>query len=132
MSILLDKPVKRTSMTIWVPRESWMFLQARMQQERMGLELSVNARKRLNQAFTDFSHEGKKQLKDGDLGGCIGSPENAWEAVRVEWDTDGDNEALAFLPEEIELPEGVSDEESISDYISEQTGFCHRGYVLSV
>lgn len=28
MSILLDKPVKRTSMTIWVPRESWMFLQA--------------------------------------------------------------------------------------------------------
>ena len=73
MSILLDKPVKRTSMTIWVPRESWMFLQARMQQERMGLELSVNA---------DFSHEGKKQLKDGDLGGCIGSPENAWEEGR--------------------------------------------------
>ena len=64
MSILLDKPVKRTSMTIWVPRESWMFLQARMQQERMGVELSVNARKRLNQSFTDFSHEGKKQLKD--------------------------------------------------------------------
>lgn len=24
MSILLDKPVKRTSMTIWVPRESWI------------------------------------------------------------------------------------------------------------
>ena len=44
MSILLDKPVKRTSMTIWVPRESWMFLQAQMQQERMGVELSVNAR----------------------------------------------------------------------------------------
>ena len=54
------------------------------------------------------------------------------KAVRIEWDTDGDNEALALLPEEIELPEGVSDEESISDYISEQTGFCHRGYVLSV
>lgn len=82
MSILLDKPVKRTSMTIWVPRESWMFLQARMQQERMGVELSVNARKRLNQSFTDFSHEGKKQLKDGDLGGCIGSLENAWEEGR--------------------------------------------------
>ena len=54
------------------------------------------------------------------------------KAVRIEWDTDVDNEALAFLPEEIELPEGVSDEESISDYFSEQTGFCHRGYVLSV
>lgn len=46
------------------------------------------------------------------------------KAVRIEWDTDGDNEALAFLPEEIELPDGMSDEESISDYISEQTGFC--------
>lgn len=54
------------------------------------------------------------------------------KAVRIEWDTDGHNETLAFLPEEIELPEGLSDEESISDYISEQTGFCHRGYELAV
>ena len=63
MSILLDKPVKRTSMTIWVPRESWMFLQARMQQERMGVELSANARKRLIKLLQISHMRGKNNLK---------------------------------------------------------------------
>lgn len=52
------------------------------------------------------------------------------KAVNIKWDTDGDMELLEELPTEIEIPEGMTDEEEISDYISDETGFCHNGYVL--
>ena len=37
---------------------------------------------------------------------------------------------LEYLPTEVEIPEGMTDEEEISDYISDEIGFCHNGYVL--
>ena len=46
------------------------------------------------------------------------------KAVNINWDTDGENVAL---PEEIELPVGMTDYEEISDYLSDVTGFCHFG-----
>lgn len=56
------------------------------------------------------------------------------KATNIEWDlSDEDNEINAEdlnLPTEIELPEGMTDEDEISDYISEVTGFCHYGYEL--
>lgn len=52
------------------------------------------------------------------------------KAINIKWDTDGDVELLQKLPKEIEIPEDVTDEEKISDYISEFTGFCHGGFEL--
>lgn len=57
--------------------------------------------------------------------------ENYMKAVNIKWDTDGDMELLNELPTEMEIPEGMDDDEDeISDYLSDQTGFCHDGYEL--
>lgn len=45
--------------------------------------------------------------------------------VKVEWDTDG--ETVDSLPTEVEIPDEVTDEE-ISDWLSNEYGFCHKGY----
>lgn len=50
------------------------------------------------------------------------------KATNIEWDID--NEENVLLPTEIEIPEGMTDEEEISDYLSEATGFCHKGFDL--
>lgn len=34
------------------------------------------------------------------------------------------------LPNEITIPNDIEDEEAISDYISDVTGFCHKGFEL--
>lgn len=52
------------------------------------------------------------------------------KAVNIKWDTDGDTDLLAGLPIEIEIPNGMTDEDEISDYISDKTGFCHFGFDL--
>lgn len=54
----------------------------------------------------------------------------------IKWDTDNDFSTLRLLPSEIAVPENVErlfeeNEDAISDYISEQTGFCHFGYKVS-
>lgn len=46
----------------------------------------------------------------------------------IEWDID-ENDDIE-LPKTIEIPEGMIDEEEISDYLSEQTGYCHRGFCI--
>lgn len=51
------------------------------------------------------------------------------KVVNIVWDTDGEN---VKLPNEIELPFGMVDEDEISDYISDETGFCHYGFELIV
>lgn len=49
-------------------------------------------------------------------------------AEMIEWDKDeGDN---TELPKTIEIPEGMIDEDKISDYLSEQTGYCHKGFSI--
>lgn len=52
------------------------------------------------------------------------------KATNIKWDTDENEEVFESLPTEIEIPDGMTDEEEISDYISEKTGFYHTGYVL--
>lgn len=49
------------------------------------------------------------------------------KAINIKWDTDGEK---IDLPTEIDIPEGITDEEEISDYISDETGFCHYGFDL--
>lgn len=59
------------------------------------------------------------------------------KATNIEWDVDfeedeNEEELMAELnlPTEIELPDGMEDEDDISDYISDLTGFCHYGFDL--
>lgn len=51
------------------------------------------------------------------------------KAINIEWDFDTEEE-LEDLPTEIEIPDGMTDEEEISDYITDETGFCHFGFEL--
>ena len=60
-------------------------------------------------------------------------------AYNIEWDTDNDKAIFAQLPKEIEIPEEVwkeyeeyQDEDIISDYLSDDTGFCLFGFDLKV
>lgn len=50
-------------------------------------------------------------------------------AINIEWDVDYE-EQLEDLPKEIEIPEGMTDEEEISDWLSDETDFCHNGFEL--
>jgi len=52
------------------------------------------------------------------------------KAINIKWDTDGDIEVLKGLPTEMKIPEGMTDEEEISDYLSDEIGFCHMGFNL--
>ncbi len=49
------------------------------------------------------------------------------KATHIKWDTDGEK---IKLPIKIELPDGMTDEDEISDYISDQTGYCHMGFCI--
>lgn len=58
------------------------------------------------------------------------------KATNIEWDvSDNDmtdeemQDTLEILPKEIDIPDGM-DEDAVSDYLSELTGFCVFGYVL--
>lgn len=53
------------------------------------------------------------------------------KAINIQWDVD-DNNMLEYLPTEIEIPDDLEDEEEISDYISDVTGFCHMGFDLNI
>lgn len=63
--------------------------------------------------------------------------------TNIKWDTDGDEEVFATLPQEIDVPEyflekknfeidGEYDEDEmldqLSDWISDEYGFCHGGF----
>lgn len=52
------------------------------------------------------------------------------KAVNIEWDVEGEDVEFDALPDEIPLPANMTDVEEISDYITEQTGFCHKGFEL--
>ena len=57
------------------------------------------------------------------------------KAIDIEWDIDRKKE-LEFLPKEIPIPDDMIQEDpddyndDISDYISDLTGYCHRGFKL--
>ena len=50
-------------------------------------------------------------------------------AINIIWDCDFE-EDLENLPTEIDIPNRMTNEEEISDYITDETGFCHKGFVL--
>lgn len=57
--------------------------------------------------------EGKKTMK---------------RVFNIEWDTDGDKKLLVSLPTEMEIPDDIETIDEASDYITEETGFCHFGF----
>lgn len=55
--------------------------------------------------------------------------DNVFKAVNIDWDTDGED---VDLPKEVVIPKSIaSDEDAISDYLSNLTGFCHRGFSVT-
>lgn len=50
-------------------------------------------------------------------------------AINIQWDVDSE-EDFELLPQRVEIPEGMTDEDEISDYLSDLTGFCHYGFSL--
>ena len=52
------------------------------------------------------------------------------KAVNIKWDTDGDKKLFEELPTEIYIPDGMDDDDEISDYISDATGFFHYGFEI--
>ena len=52
------------------------------------------------------------------------------KAINIKWDVDTEEE-LEDLPTEIEIPNNIDIEDDvISDYLSDVTGFCHYGFEL--
>lgn len=51
------------------------------------------------------------------------------KAFNILWDVDCKKD-LFNLPTEVQIPDNLKDEEEISDYLSDLTGFCHRGFML--
>lgn len=52
------------------------------------------------------------------------------KATNIQWDIDPEYKNEVSLPSEIEIPDNITDEDEISDYISNQTGYCHCGFTL--
>lgn len=61
------------------------------------------------------------------MGGLRKEREIIMKAFNIIWDIDGEE---IELPTEIEIPDGMTDEDEISDYLSDETGFCHFGFKL--
>ena len=58
------------------------------------------------------------------------------KAVNIKWDTDGDMELLEELPTEVEIPDYlITDDEDdllddVSDWLSDEFGFCHDAFEI--
>lgn len=50
------------------------------------------------------------------------------KAINIQWDIDAEEDVI--LPTELDIPFGMTDEDEIADYLSDQTGFCHKGFSL--
>lgn len=61
------------------------------------------------------------------------------KAINIKWDTDGDMEVFDELPTEMIIPDELEEMykkdreyalEEISDWLSDETGFCHDGFEI--
>lgn len=50
------------------------------------------------------------------------------KVINIEWDTDNDRNLQNAFPKEIDIPESINTMEDISNYISDETGFCNFGF----
>lgn len=61
------------------------------------------------------------------------------KAINIKWNTDGDKEVFNELPTEMIIPDELEEMykkdkeyalEEISDWLSDETGFCHNGFKI--
>lgn len=61
------------------------------------------------------------------------------KAINIKWDTDGDKNVFNELPTEMIIPDELEEMykkdkeyalEEISDWLSDETGFCHAGFEI--
>ena len=61
------------------------------------------------------------------------------KAINIKWDTDGDKDVFNELPTELIVPDEFEEMykkdkeyafEEISDWLSDETGFCHAGFEI--
>ena len=50
-------------------------------------------------------------------------------ATCIKWDVDY-REDLEHLPQEVEIPNGLTDADEISDWLSAKYEYCHDGFIL--
>lgn len=50
-------------------------------------------------------------------------------AINIQWDVEYD-EDLEYLPQRVRIPRGMTDDDEISDYLSNLTRHCHFGFSL--
>lgn len=78
---------------------------------------------------------GQKWLEGSSPSHSAKQGEMTMKATDIIWDTDNPEDDPVLpppdLPTEIEIPDGMTDEDEISDYLSDVTGFCHKGFVLT-
>lgn len=51
------------------------------------------------------------------------------KATNIEWDVDDEDMDSVILPSSLDIPDDIDDED-IEDYLSDVTGFCHKGFCL--
>lgn len=51
-------------------------------------------------------------------------------AINIEWDVSEEEKLQYNLPDSIRIPDGMTDMNEISDYISDEVCFCHKGFAL--
>ncbi len=49
------------------------------------------------------------------------------KAINIKWDFGQED---VDYPTEMEIPDGMTDEDEISDYITDVSGCCHKGFDL--
>lgn len=54
--------------------------------------------------------------------------QHALMATNIKWDIEEGDEIN--LPESMQIPAGIVDEDEISDYLSDETGYCHKGFSI--
>ena len=66
-------------------------------------------------------------LQEGETQAVEDYPLNNVKVIGVDWDTDGMDEEELDLPNEVEVPSDI-DEDQVSDWLSDIYGFCVKGW----
>ena len=66
-------------------------------------------------------------LQEGETEVIDEYPSDTTRTVCVEWDTDGMDEEELDLPNEVEVPSDIDDDQ-VSDWLSDIYGFCVKGW----
>ena len=91
---------------------------------------------KINDGYEIELDEPEGFVKVGHISGVINKKEvpdllsNHRKATNIQWDIDPEDDGGFALPNEITIPNDIEDGEAISDYISDVTGFCHKGFEL--